>query len=420
MVVMPKQNVPALRLEGFDGEWEQSRLSDHLTLSEDTNANLEFGREDVYAVSLDEGLVNQIKFHGRSFAGKNLDNYDVIHTGEVVYTKSPLKFTPYGIFKSHFGATGIVSPLYAVYRTKPHTDARFVQDYFALPERLNTYLSPLVNKGAKNTMNISDWDALDGAVTFPPTLEEQQAIGAIFTNLDAAINQHTIKHKALQQAKTALMQRMFPQEGQTVPELRLEGFSGEWGSAPLQQLASLFTDGDWIESKDQSTEGIRLLQTGNVGIGTFVQKSATQKWVSEETFKRLRCQEVLPGDILISRLPDPAGRACIVPMMPYRMITAVDCTIVRLSEENDADYLVAYLGNPSYFEHIDTLLAGGTRQRVSRSQLAVVEIPVPPTLEEQQAIGAVFTQLDTLITAEAQYIKSLKQAKMALLQRMFI
>lgn len=206
---------------------------------------------------------------------------------------------------------------------------------------------------------------------------------------------------------------------QNVPALRLDGFSGEWSSASLQELASLFTDGDWIESKDQSTEGIRLLQTGNVGIGTFVQKSATQKWISEETFKRLRCQEVLSGDILISRLPDPAGRACIVPMMPYRMITAVDCTIVRLSEENDADYLVAYLGNPSYFEHIDTLLAGGTRQRVSRSQLAVIEAPVPPTLEEQQTIGAIFTNLDAAINQHTLKHKSLQQTKTALMQRMF-
>lgn len=223
MVRVTKHNPPALRFAGFDDEWTQSRLSDHLTLSEDTNANLEFGREDVYAVSLEEGLVNQIEFHGRSFAGKNLDNYDVIHAGEIVYTKSPLKFTPYGIFKSHFGATGIVSPLYAVYRTKPHADARFVQDYFALPERLNAYLSPLVNKGAKNTMNISDWNALGGAVTFPPSLEEQRAIGELFSDLDALIEQHRAKHLNLQQTKTALMQRMFPQDGADVPELRMDG-----------------------------------------------------------------------------------------------------------------------------------------------------------------------------------------------------
>ena len=206
---MTKHNTPALRFAGFDGEWEQSRLSDHLMLSENTNANREFGREDVYAVSLEDGLVNQIKFHGRSFAGKNLDNYDVIHAGEIVYTKSPLKFTPYGIFKSHFGATGIVSPLYAVYQMKPRTDARFVQDYFALPERLNTYLSPLVNKGAKNTMNISDWNALGGAVTFPPSLEEQRAIGELFADLDALIASEHRYITQLTQAKTALLQRMF-------------------------------------------------------------------------------------------------------------------------------------------------------------------------------------------------------------------
>lgn len=391
---MPKQNVPALRLHGFSGEWKTASIGAVSALHNGRDyKHLGEGCIPVYGTGGYMAAVDQALSHDKDAVG--------------IGRKGTIN-KPY-ILKAPFWT---VDTLFYVVPNQD-TDLAFF------------YASVLrVDWMAKNTAtglpSLTSQAINSADISVPPTLEEQQAIGAIFTNLDAAINQHTLKHKSLQQSKTALMQRMFPQEGQTVPELRLEGFSGEWGSAPLQQLASLFTDGDWIESKDQSTEGIRLLQTGNVGIGTFVQKSATQKWISEETFKRLRCQEVLPGDILISRLPDPAGRACIVPMMPYRLITAVDCTIVRLSEENDADYLVAYLGNPSYFEHIDTLLAGGTRQRVSRSQLAAIEVPVPPTLEEQQAIGAVFTNLDQLIAAEAQYIASLKQAKTALLQRMFI
>ncbi|MCF1765702.1 restriction endonuclease subunit S [Corynebacterium argentoratense] len=396
---MSKQNVPALRLEGFSGEWEDCTLGEH--------SHVTTGSSDVQDADPD-GLY---PFFVRSQHVERSNKY--LFDGEAILIPGEGRLGE--IFHYYIGKFDFHQ---RVYRISDFEDIDGKYVYWAMQ---HSFKDHAMQNTVKATVDSLRQPTITGFIfQKPPTLEEQQAIGAIFTNLDAAINQHMLKHKALQQSKTALMQRMFPQEGQTVPELRLEGFSGEWGSAPLQQLASLFTDGDWIESKDQSTEGIRLLQTGNVGIGTFVQKSATQKWISEETFKRLRCQEVLPGDILISRLPDPAGRACIVPMMPYRLITAVDCTIVRLSEENDADYLVAYLGNPSYFEHIDTLLAGGTRQRVSRSQLAAIEVPVPPTLEEQQAIGAVFTNLDQLIAAEAQYIASLKQAKTALLQRMFI
>lgn len=401
MVAMPKQNVPALRLEGFSGEWERVSVDEVATRHD--NERIPVTQKDRIPGPTPYYGANGIQDYVRGFTHEG-PLVLVAEDGANDLSNYPVQYvTGYAWVNNHAHAL----------RCKPKT----ADDYFLKVALSHSDIKSLLVGGGRAKLNAAQLMQISFC---KPTLEEQQAIGAIFTNLDAAINQHTLKHKALQQSKTALMQRMFPQEGQTVPELRLKGFSGEWGSAPLQQLASLFTDGDWIESKDQSTEGIRLLQTGNVGIGTFVQKSATQKWISEETFKRLRCQEVLPGDILISRLPDPAGRACIVPMMPYRLITAVDCTIVRLSEENDADYLVAYLGNPSYFEHIDTLLAGGTRQRVSRSQLAAIEVPVPPTLEEQQAIGAVFTNLDQLIAAEAQYIASLKQAKTALLQRMFI
>lgn len=414
---MPKQNVPALRLEGFSGEWGTTIVSAVADVvgggtPSTSNPSLWDGDIDWYSPNeVGSDVVAKPSNRRITVEGLRASSAQLLPAHRTILYTS----------RASIGHTAILK--------HPATTNQGFQS-LVLRDGMDTYfmysLTPLITRKALKISSGSTFLEISAKalgtieIPVPPTLEEQQAIGAIFTNLDAAINQHMLKHKALQQSKTALMQRMFPQEGQTVPELRLEGFSGEWGSAPLQQLASLFTDGDWIESKDQSTEGIRLLQTGNVGIGTFVQKSATQKWISEETFKRLRCQEVLPGDILISRLPDPAGRACIVPMMPYRLITAVDCTIVRLSEENDADYLVAYLGNPSYFEHIDTLLAGGTRQRVSRSQLAAIEVPVPPTLEEQQAIGAVFTNLDQLIAAEAQYIASLKQAKTALLQRMFI
>ena len=93
----------------------------------------------------------------------------------------------------------------------------------------------------------------------------------------------------------------------------IEMFGNCKSQGTLSSLCATFIDGDWIESKDQSDNGIRLIQTGNVGFGFFKGREDKSRYITEETFKKLNCTEVVPGDILISRLPDPIGRACIVP-----------------------------------------------------------------------------------------------------------
>jgi type I restriction enzyme S subunit len=170
-----------------------------------------------------------------------------------------------------------------------------------------------------------------------------------------------------------------------------------WEQRKLTDLCDLFTDGDWIESKDQSNSGVQLIQTGNIGITEFVDKD-NKKWVSTDTYNALKCKEVLEGDILISRLPEPAGRACIMPYLGTKMITAVDCTIVRTSHKYSSNYVVQYLSTYKYFKEVNAALAGGTRQRISRSNLGNFIVPLPPTFKEQQQIGAFFKHLDSLIT----------------------
>jgi type I restriction enzyme S subunit len=137
-----------------------------------------------------------------------------------------------------------------------------------------------------------------------------------------------------------------------------------------------FGDGDWIESKDQSDYGIRLIQTGNVGNGEYKDKGDKARYISEETFERLSCTEVYPGDILISRLPDPIGRACIVPDLP-KSITAVDCTIVRLKDILLPEFFVIFTKTPAYTVQIDSFTTGSTRKRVSRANLGSIRVPVP-------------------------------------------
>ena len=154
----------------------------------------------------------------------------------------------------------------------------------------------------------------------------------------------------------------------------------------LEAVCETFIDGDWIEAKDQSDSGIRLVQTGNVGEGEYLDRQDKARWISEATFARLHCTEILAGDILISRLPDPIGRACIFPEGIGKAITAVDCTIVRLRETMLPEFLIAISRSTGYMMQIAKLTAGTTRARVSRGNLGKIKVPLPPLDRQRQFV----------------------------------
>ena len=200
-------NVPEIRFAGFTNPWEQRKLSEYLDVSYEKNTDDLFTKQDVLSVSGDYGIVNQIEFQGRSFAGASVSNYGVVNTGDVVYTKSPLNSNPYGIIKTNKGKPGIVSTLYAVYHPKENVDPAFVQTYFEQHARMNNYMHPLVNKGAKNDMKVSSENALKGFVVFP-NIAEQRQIVAMFAKLDTLITLHQRKYEMLQKIKNSLLQKM--------------------------------------------------------------------------------------------------------------------------------------------------------------------------------------------------------------------
>ena len=199
---------PEIRFKGFTDDWEQRKLIDYLDVSNEKNKKGDYKKTDVLSVSGEVGIVNQIEFQGRSFAGVSVENYGIVNEGDVVYTKSPLKANPYGIIKTNKGKVGIVSTLYAVYKPKENTDSNFVQIYFELDSRMNSYMHPLVNKGAKNDMKVSDENALKGNVTFPK-INEQKAISNFITELDHLITLHQRKCEKLKELKKFMLQNMF-------------------------------------------------------------------------------------------------------------------------------------------------------------------------------------------------------------------
>ena len=109
-----------------------------------------------------------------------------------------------------------------------------------------------------------------------------------------------------------------------------------------------------------------------------------------------------------------------MPNLGTKMITAVDCTIVRTNENNDSKFLVQYLSTLSYFKIVNTFLGGGTRQRISRNNLAEIIVPTPCNIAEQAKIGAYFSQLDHLITLHQRELEKLQNIKKSMLEKMFV
>ncbi|MCR9015722.1 restriction endonuclease subunit S [Aquiflexum gelatinilyticum] len=178
-----------------------------------------------------------------------------------------------------------------------------------------------------------------------------------------------------------------------------------------------FVDGDWIESKDQSDSGIRLLQLADIGVREFINKSS--RFISEETFKRLRCFEVLPNDVLIARMPDPIGRACIIENIGHKMITAVDCCIVRVESSHSYNRYLLHLLNTREFLHKANLLASGTtRQRIARKSLEEIKVP-KPSLECQFKIANELDSLYEIIGLNRAKIRSSESLQKSLINQIF-
>jgi len=185
-----------------------------------------------------------------------------------------------------------------------------------------------------------------------------------------------------------------------------------WPIKMLADVCEVFADGDWVESKDQSPEGIRLIQTGNVGEGVFKDRGEKARYISEATFKRLRCTEIFEGDCLISRLPDPVGRSSILPDTGERMITAVDCTIVRFNPKQLIPEFFNYFSQSlDYLKAVEAETTGTTRKRISRSKLGQVAIPVPLLPEQQRIVGILDEAFDGIATAKANAEKNLQNAR---------
>ena len=194
-----------------------------------------------------------------------------------------------------------------------------------------------------------------------------------------------------------------------------------WDTIPLKYSSQggkkSFIDGDWIESNVITTDGIRYLTTGNVGVINY--KEQGTGFISEKTFHDLNCTEVFPGDILISRLNLPIGRACIVPDLGYRIVVAVDNVIYRPNKTFLNKYYAIYQMNcKPYSENASFIARGSTMQRISRSMLGSIHLLLPPITEQQEIASYLdkrCAQIDASISKAQKEIELLQEYKQSLI-----
>lgn len=399
---------PAIRFDGFTEAWEQRKLSEYLEVSSEKNTEDTFTKQDVLSVSGDYGIVNQIEFQGRSFAGASVSNYGVVRTGDVVYTKSPLNLNPYGIIKTNKGKPGIVSTLYAVYHPRETVVPDFVQVYFEQHARMNNYMHPLVNKGAKNDMKVSSENALKGDVIFPDITEQRQNV-ALFAKLDNLITLHQQKYDKLLTFKKSMLEKLFPKDGAKVPEVRFAGFDGEWERRKLRDLYEPVTQ------KNDLTYGIN----DNITVASMQYKTDIK--VTDVDY--LRTYNVfLLGDIAFEGHQSKEFRyGRFVENDIGNGIVSHIFTVFRPKCEYDLSYWKYAINNEKLMRPI---LSCCTKASTMMNDLVAKDfldscIRVP-TIDEQRKIGAFLKSLDELVSLYGAELEKLKNIKSALLEKMFV
>ena len=242
--------VPELRFPKFSGNnnWEERPLGDFLNEHKVKSD----GQCEVHSVSVHKGVINQKEHLGRSFAAKDTSNYNLAHPNDVIYTKSPTGDFAFGNVKqSHLEIKVIVSPLYGVFTPITPEAGYIIHCFFESPQRAFKYLDPITQKGAKNTIQITNQGFLSGMVRFPHSPAEQKKIADCLGSLGDLLAAHCRKLDALQDHKKGLLQQLFPAEGETTPALRFPEFkdTGEWKVGSVDDLASILM-GNAFKSTD--------------------------------------------------------------------------------------------------------------------------------------------------------------------------
>ena len=403
---------PKLRFPGFDEPWKENELSHYLVENTERNRGLAFGKEDVLSVSGEYGVINQIAFQGRSFAGESVADYHVVETDDIVYTKSPLKANPYGIIKVNKGIPGIVSTLYAVYHPLNTIAPRFVDLYFANDLRLNKFLKPLVNIGAKHDMKVNNSFVLTGTVVFP-SIGEQQKLVDFFAKLDRRIEAQRKIVDTLKKYKRGVFEAVFSRKLRLIPKAR----QSDWTAFKLGDFATRIT------RKNNGATDIPLTISAQYGLidqRNFFSKVVASSDMSgyyllrkgEYAYNRSTSNDYPFGSIKRLELYDEGAVSTLY------LCFAIKEDVVL------SDYAKWYFESSQWHRAINEICAEGARNH------GLLNVPtdgffdtvhiLPSDIEEQTQIAAFLSRIHDKLAKAQEELNKLIGLRNGLMQQLFI
>jgi type I restriction enzyme S subunit len=375
------------------------------------------GTSEVHSVSLSKGIVPQVAHMGRSFAAGDTAHYNLVRPFDVVYTRSPLASFPLGIVKQHKGdRSAIVSPLYGVFAPRSRNLGLLIEAYFDSPSRSIRYLDPLAQKGAKNTIQLSNERFLSGSLYLPETEHEQQKIAECLCTLDNLIGAETRKLEALRRHKQGLMQQLFPQPGATTPRLRFSEFEGapEWDSITLRRVLARPATYGIVKAGQYLDTGVPMVRGGDIKDGTVAEDLLL---VSPEIHTQYDRTRLVANDVIIALVGYP-GEAAVISERLIGANVSRAVGVLRVTRKMDPHFLAAFLNSPSGRKVVLKPSAGSAQTVVNLSDVNELEVPLPEK-SEQERLAHCIGALGALVTAQSQRVDALVRFKRGLLQELF-
>jgi type I restriction enzyme S subunit len=418
---------PLIRFPEFKNSWEQKQLNELLRESKKRNENLKFGKDKVLSVSGEHGIVNQIEHLGRSYAGVSVHQYHVVDTGDIVYTKSPLKENPYGIIRLNKGKPGIVSTLYAVYKPKKQTAyAPFLGYYFSLDANTNRYLRPLVKKGAKNDMKVNNEYVLNDMIFAPPLLE-QKRIASFFIVLDKKLEELKQKKLLLEYYKKGVVQKIFSRKlkfknnrGKDFPKWEPTKFGSIYSykiSNSFSREFLNFTNGKVknIHYGDLHTRYKKLFDISHETV-PFINKEINLTKIGKENYCKV-------GDLVIADASEDysdIGKAIEIVNLKNQKVVAGLHTILARPDKNKLHLgFGGYLMDVEYVKMQICMIAQGTKVLgLSSRRLSEIEIMLP-SKDEQKRITDFLKAIDNKLITTSLQVQQIELYRKGLLQKMF-
>ena len=403
----------------WDFVWEQRKLGEVIEGVSKKNTDGLYTQDDILACSLGTELDRKTIFYGLRSTEDSVKSYRIVNIGNVIYTKSPIKGYPNGIVRTCKIVDGIVPSLYCVYKKKENIsipiDTRFIQSYLEDKGRLAQYLCPLVNVGARNNVNITDKEFLEGVIKIPMTVEEQTKIVDALEKINHLITLHHRKCEETKILKKYMLQKMFPQNGNSVPEIRFWGFTEDWEQRKLGDMAE-FSKGSGYSKGDLIESGTPIILYGRL-------YTKYETIISDvDTFVEAKDGSVYSkgGEVIVPASGETAediARAASVDKSG--ILLGGDLNVVMPNEDINSAFLAISISNGSLQRELARKAQGKSVVHIHNEEIRNLIVPFP-TKAEQNKMENYFAALDHFITLHQKKCDELQNIKKFMLQNMFI